>query len=161
MSNDVTPNLKENVGPCGCGCPAYGTLKRPWRSNGVRCVARKCECRQCKGKNAKKGGGRKQSKALTAIGVPRSSMHPGHEEHVGGNVRVEVKSGAQVRPILTRYLAMEAQSEAARPIGDNRPFVGVAMPEGVSWGLVLIRTDRLEDVVAALAVHFGMFGEAS
>ena len=83
--------------------------------------------------------------------MPRSSLSPGHEEFIGGGVRTEVKAGAQVGPILTRYLAMEAQSEAHRPFGDHRPFVGIAMPEGVSWGLVLIRTDRLAEAVAALA----------
>lgn len=154
--SDVTSNLKENVGDCGCGCGAYGTLKAPWRSNGVQCVARKCKCRQCAGKNSKKGGGRKQSKALTSIGVPRSSFHPGHEEHIGGTVRAEVKSGAQVGPLWTRYRLAEAQSEAARPVGDNRPFVFVAMPEGVSYGLVVVRTDRLAETVAALAEQMGL-----
>lgn len=153
---DVTSNLKENVGECGCGCGAFGTLKKPWRSNGVQCVARRCSCRQCMGKQSKKKGGRKQSKAFTSLGVPRSSMHPGHEEHLGGSVRAEVKSGSQVGPIVTRYLAAEAQSEAARPFGDNRPFVFVAMPEGVSWGLLVVRTDRLEETVAALAEQLGL-----
>jgi hypothetical protein len=152
----VTSNLKANVGDCGCGCGAYGTLKKPWRSNNVRCVARKCSCRQCVGRNSKKSGGSKQSKAFTFLGVPRSSFHPGHEEHIGGLVRAEVKSGGQVGPLWTRYKAAEAQSEAARPFGDHRPFVFVAMPEGVSYGLVVVRTDRLAETVAALAEQLGM-----
>jgi hypothetical protein len=147
---DVTPNFRP-FGKCGCGCEAEGTFRsRPWR-DGTICVARRCTCNRCSGKRSAGKGKRGQIKAARAIGVPRtSSISPGHEEHFGGTVRVEVKSGAQARPILTRYLAMEAQSEAARPFGDNRPFVAVAMPESVSWGLVLIRTDRLAEAVAAL-----------
>lgn len=152
---DVTPFLKENKGECGCGCGAYGTLKKPSR-DGTRCVARACKCPRCRGRNNKRKGQRKQAKAVTALGIPRSSIHPGHEELLGGAVRVEVKSGAQVKPAMTAYLRCEAQSEAARPVGDHRPFCAVVMPDGASDGVVLVRLSNLHEFVAGVAENWGV-----
>jgi hypothetical protein len=55
-----------------------------------------------------------------------------------------------VNPIWTRFKNAEEQSEAARAIGDNRPFAMVAMPDGMKDGLVII---RLRDVSAFVAAH--------
>jgi len=77
-------------------------------------------------------------------------LSPGHEEFLGGTIRTEVKSGAQVGPIETRYSAAEKQSEAQRPFGDHRPFCMVAMPKGTSDGLVLVRLSVLHEFAAAL-----------
>jgi hypothetical protein len=52
---------------------------------------------------------------------------------------VEVKAGAQINPIATRYLLAEQQSEAQRPIGDHRPFMLIAMPDGMSDGLIVMK----------------------
>lgn len=146
---DVQPMFKDQA-ECGCGCGAYGTLKRPWR-DGSRCVARRCSCRRCIGRQAGAKGRRKQSKAATALGIPRSSIHPGHEEHFGGALRVEIKSGKRdTGPGFTAYLRCEAQSEIHRAIGDHRPFAAVLMPEGTSDGLFQCRVSKLPDVVAAL-----------
>jgi hypothetical protein len=68
-----------------------------------------------------------------------------HEEHFGGRLRVEMKAGKQVGPIATRFDDARAQSEAARPIGDHRRFMMVAMPDGINDGIVLM---RLSDFVA-------------
>ena len=153
--NDVQPRLKENVGDCGCGCGRAGTLRvRPWK-DGTVCVSRGCECPRCIGKRNKQLGQRKQAKAVSKLGVPRSSLRPGHEELLGGTVRIEVKAGVQVRPAVTAFERMERQSEAQRPVGDHRPFVGVAMPEGSSDGVVLIRLSVLPEAVAALAEQLG------
>jgi len=62
-----------------------------------------------------------------------------HEELWGGAVRVEMKAGAQVSPIVTRYKNAEQQSEQHRTIGDIRPFVLVAMPDGESDGLCVVQ----------------------
>ncbi len=62
-----------------------------------------------------------------------------HEELWGGAVRVEVKAGAQIEPIATRYRLAEQQSEQHRAIGDIRPFVLVTMPDGERDGLVVLR----------------------
>lgn len=145
--------LKEQ-GECGCGCGEYGTLKRPNRA-GIRCVNRKCKCRSCLGRANKRKGQRKQAKAVTALGIPRSSIHPGHEEFLGGAVRVEVKSGAQIRPAVTAYLRCEEQSELQRPIGDHRPFCAVAMPDGSSDGVLMVRLSNLHEFVAGMVENWG------
>jgi hypothetical protein len=66
-----------------------------------------------------------------------------------------MKAGAQIKPAVTAFLRMEAQSEAQRPFGDNRPFVGVAMPDGSKDGIVMMRLSKLTDVVAALYEQLG------
>lgn len=150
-----TSYFKDNQGQCGCGldsCTLYGTLKKENRA-GVRCV-RGCKCRSCMGRANKRKGQRKQAKAVTALGIPRSSIHPGHEEFLPGACRVEVKAGAQIKPAVTAYLKCEAQSEAARPVGDHRPFVAVAMPDGSSDGIVLVRLSSLHEFVAAMVENW-------
>jgi hypothetical protein len=146
--------FKDNQGECGCGCGVYGTLKKPSR-DGTQCVARKCSCRRCIGRASKRKGQRKQAKAVAALGIPRSSIHPGHEEFLPGAVRVEVKAGAQIKPAVTAFLKCEAQSEAARPIGDHRPFVAVAMPDGMSDGVAMVRLSQLHEFVAAMVDNWG------
>jgi hypothetical protein len=73
----------------------------------------------------------------------------GHEENLRGPFRIEVKAGAQVKAVATKFLAAEKQSEASRPIGDNRPFVFVAMPDGMSDGFAVVRLSQLDRVVEA------------
>jgi hypothetical protein len=70
-----------------------------------------------------------------------------HEELWGGALRVEMKAGAQIEPIATRFRAALAQSEAARAVGDIRPFVLVAMPDGESDGLAVMRLSVLSDLL--------------
>lgn len=157
MSEPAFSNLKAKA-DCECGlesCTLFGTLGRPDR-NGLRHV-RGCGCNVCRGRRNKRKGGEKQSRAAKALGIPHAgSMRPGNEEHWGGAVRTECKSGAQVKPIHTRYVGAHAQSELSRSIGDNRPFVFTAFPDGVKYGYAIIRTDHLEDTVAALAEQYGM-----
>ena len=157
MSEDQLPlpgplkgECEGNKEKCSLGvCPLFGTLNTVSRDGGRR--VRGCGDPVARGKRNKRKGQRKQAKAATMIGVPRSAMSPGHEEFYGGTVRIEVKAGAQAGPVHTKYLAVRAQSEAARPFGDHRPFVGMFMPDGVGYGLVVFRSDELEAVVAALA----------
>ena len=151
--SEVFPNFKDNQGECECGCGAYGTLKKPWRSNGKRCVARKCPCRQCLGKTSRKKGDDKARIARKALGI--SGANTRHEELWGGQVRSEMKAGAQVKPAVTAFTRMEAQSEAQRPFGDNRPFVGVAMPDGSNDGVFMCRLSALPEVIAAIAEQWG------
>lgn len=78
----------------------------------------------------------------------------GNEENWRGPFRAEVKSGAQAGPVATRFLAAESQSEVTRPIGDTRPFVFVAMPNG--WGdegLVVVRVSKLADLIEAAVAY--------
>lgn len=137
--------LKEKS-DCGCGCGLYGTPKKVNRA-GIQCV-RGCTCPSCRGRNNKRKGQKKQAKAVTALGVPRSSIHPGHEEFLGGAVRIEVKAGGQILPAYTAFVKCEAQSEASRPIGDHRPFVAVFMPDGTKDGIACVRLSQLDEFVS-------------
>jgi hypothetical protein len=98
---------------------------RPWRcpKEDAECT-RKEPCRSCRGRRSRRSGRRKQNEGKKVLGVPASRFSPtdANEENWKDIIRWEVKSGAQVGPIATRYLQYEGQSEAARPIGDNRPF---------------------------------------
>lgn len=144
--------MMKDAGDCGCGCGAYGTLKKPNRE-GVRCVNRVCKCPSCRGKNNRRKGDRKAAVARKALGAIGANSR--HEEHWGGGLRIEAKAGAQVGPILTRYLAAKNQSEASRAIGDNRPFVMAAMPDR-GPGLLVMEIDELAQVMAAVAENWGL-----
>lgn len=154
--------FKENQGPCQGNqdkcllanteqCPLWGTLGREAR-DGKRRI-RGCGDPVARGKRNRTKGDRRAAKARKTLGLVGANTR--HEEHLGGPVRYENKAGAQVKPILTRYLAARSQSEAARPIGDNRPFVFSASPDGCSYDLFVIRSDDLEAVVFALAEAWG------
>ena len=65
-------------------------------------------------------------------------------------MRVEIKAGKQVSPIWTRFQLAEAQSEAARAIADNRPFVMIAMPDDTRDGIVLCRLSEVQKVAVAV-----------
>lgn len=73
MTRDVEPRLRE-LDACGCGCGEYGTLKKPWRSNGVRCVAHKCKCKQCVGGRQPGNARRRENKIAKATGGTREPM---------------------------------------------------------------------------------------
>lgn len=143
MNDDQLPLQGPRKGDCACGCGLFGTLrKRP--ENHVR----GCPCAKCRGKRNRAKGDSKARKARKALNLHGSNTR--HEEHWSGTVRVEVKAGAQINPIWTRYRLAEEQSEAQRPFGDNRPFIMVAMPDGMNDGLVLFRLSRLRDTAEAL-----------
>jgi hypothetical protein len=73
------------------------------------------------------------------------------EENWAGPFRAEAKSGAYVQRIATIYLAAEAQSEVARAIGDNRPFVMLVKPDGwgESEGLFVCRVSKWQEILNA------------
>jgi hypothetical protein len=144
-------NLKAR-GECPCGCGAYGRL-RPGKHN-KECDRDKCA--SCRNGGNRRRGVKAQAKGARRIGYPTSTLRPGNEEHMGGHVRFEAKSGAIVRPAWTAYLKAEVQSEGQRPFGDNRPFVFLAMTEDGAEGLVVFRQSKLDDVVIALAEQRGL-----
>ena len=128
----MTELLGPAKGDCACGCGLFGTLrKRPVGH------IRGCNCPKCRGKRNRSKGDAKARKARKALGI--TGVNSRHEEVWGGAVRVEVKAGAQIKPVATAFLRCEEQSEQARPIGDHRPFMLVAMPDGWSEGVVVMR----------------------
>ena len=107
---------------------------------------------QKRGLTNKNKGRRKQNLARKKLRIPdtkfRSQM--GNEESWLGEVRVEVKAGKQVQTLWTKYQKAKEQSDGNTRIGDTRPFMFVAMPDGTSNGLVVVELDKLDEVVFAL-----------
>jgi hypothetical protein len=128
-TDDVTPRFK---------------AEKPERSETVN---------QRRGRINKQKGHRKQSlarKALEDLFGAEALFHgrkANEEAWTHLPVRVEVKAGAQVKPIETRFLAAEKQSAAAKSTGDPRPFVYIAMPDGMTDGLFVCRLSALKELL--------------
>ena len=117
--SDVSPNLKVKV-DCPCGCGAYGM---PTKRRGH---PRTCKCKACvAGRNSRQGkaGHRKIARMIGAATPGRGATS--HEESMTGPWRVEIKTGAQAGPVVTRYRLSREQSEASKSLGDHRPFVAI------------------------------------
>lgn len=140
----VEPNPRLTV-DCACGeCGLHGTPKR--RPLGH---VRGCPCVRCRNKNNRARGDAKARLGRKALRLP--GVNSRHEEVLGGPVRVEFKSGKKANPVLTAYRNAKAQSEAARPIGDSRPFCAGFIPEGSSTVLFVVSSDDLDAFVVGLA----------
>lgn len=127
-------------------CPLFGTLGRADRK-GIRRV-RGCSDPAARGRRNRTKGDSKARRARKKLGLGGHLTR--HEEHWAGAFRAEVKAGAQIGPIATRFQAAKAQSDAAKALGDIRPFVMVAMPDGTSKGIVLMDLDEFSELVSLL-----------
>lgn len=145
--SDVEPNFKDNIGDCGCGCGLHGAYRVKLSRDGERHV-RVCKCPRCMGKRNRQKGDRKAAQARRRLNL--SGANTRHEEHWRGSLLIEAKAGAQVGPIWTRFKAARDQAEAARAIGDLRPFVMVAAADRAPILLVLDINDVLEVAAAIL-----------
>ena len=128
----TTANQLKDKRDCACGCGLFGTGRKSPEGH-----IRGCVCPRCRGQRNRSKGDSKALKARKVLGIAGANTR--HEELWGGDIRVEVKAGAQVNPIATRYIAAERQSEQHRAIADPRPFILVAMPDGMSDGLIVMR----------------------
>ena len=127
---------------------------------------RKCSCRTCINRRNRSKGRAKQNAVRKKLKIPSRKFHgaDAHEENWDSSVRIEVKSGKQVGPIWTRFQKAEAQSwenvkDAIGGDGKSKPFMMVAMPEGTSDGLCIIRLSELENVLEAIQVNWDRFNE--
>lgn len=149
--SDFIEQLEQRKGDCEgtqekcntTGCPLYGNLGRASRDSKRR--VKGCGDAVARGKRNRAKGDSKARKARKVLGI--GGVNSRHEELWGGDLRVEVKAGAQIKAIATRFLLAEAQSEAARPVGDHRPFALIAMPDGTSDGLVVMRLSAFADYI--------------
>ena len=136
MSDDRKGECQGNQDRCTLEtCPKFGLLGKASR-DGKRRV-KGCGDPVARGKRNRAKGDSKARRARKMLGIAGANTR--HEELWGGAVRVEVKSGAQISPIITRYKNAEQQSEQHRAIGDIRPFILVAMPDGETDGLCVMR----------------------
>lgn len=124
---------------CACGCGLFGTPRKKPEGH-----IRGCECPRCRGQRNRAKGDAKARKARKTLGIAGANTR--HEELWGGDLRVEVKAGAQVKPVATKFYLAEAQSEQHRAFGDHRPFALIAMPDGTSDGLVVMRLSAFAEL---------------
>ena len=64
----------------------------------------------------------------------------------GPFLRVELAT-KNVKPFETKFKAAEKQSNAAKAMGDSRPFVFIAMPDGMTDGLFVCRLSVLKELL--------------
>lgn len=140
-------------------CPIEGNLYMKGKDKKLR--VRNCKDAVSRGRSNRRNGLKGQSKAAKVAGVPKThSLRPGNEEHWSGTLRFEFKQGAQIRAAVTAFKKTESQSEASRPVGDNRPFVAGFIPteaqEGVIYAFRARTQQDLVDVVLAWAEQLGL-----
>jgi|TARA_R100000278_G_C5474680_1_gene165836 hypothetical protein len=108
-----------------------------------------------RGRNNKAKGRKKQYMAMRKLLIPEPKLQHlrAHEEGwMDGWMRVEVKAGQQVQTLWNRYMKAKEQSDTNLP-DDERPFVFVAMPDGMSNGLVCVALDDVDEFVAAYGLQ--------
>ena len=128
------------------GCPLFGTLGRADRQGKRR--IRGCGDPNARGRRNRTKGDSKARRARKKLGLGGHLTR--HEENWGGIFRTEVKAGAQVGPIATRFQLAKGQSDAAKALGDIRPFIMVAMPDGTTKGIVLMDLDEFSDLISLI-----------
>lgn len=151
MSEDRKGDCQGRRDRCTLGdaCPKFGTLGRPARDGSRR--VKGCGDPVARGRRNRAKGDGKARRARKMLGIAGANTR--HEELWGGVVRVEIKAGAQIEPIATRYRHAEQQSEQHRALGDIRAFVLIAMPDGESDGLAVMRVSVLADLLAIIREH--------
>lgn len=135
----------------GESCPLFGRLLKPSRDGRRRVQG--CDDPVARGKRSRTKGDTKARAARKSLGLVGANTR--HEELWGGPVRTESKAGGKAKPVATAYNLARAQSEAARPMGDTRPFVASFCPDGSKHTLFVIRSDDLEAAVFAMAEAWG------
>jgi hypothetical protein len=158
---EVNPNFKIEI-TCVCDhaeCPRLGRPQLRKHKDGQH--VRRCPCVRCKGRRTRNGGNTGQRNAARRAGVKKAGpFFAGHEEQYDGETRIEVKCGAQVRPVFTAFEKHKKQSEASRRIGDVRPFVLHVRPAAESKRqLTVFETttdDEYKQALYAMAVQAGV-----
>lgn len=127
-------------------CPLFGTLTK--RSRDGKRRVKHCNDPVAKGRRNRHKGDQKAGAVRRALNLTGANSR--HEELWGGALRIEIKAGKQVQPIETRFRLAEMQSEQQRPLGDIRPFVMAAMPDGTSDGIILCRLSVFKQILLSL-----------
>lgn len=110
---------------------------------------RTCPCYSCRGRRNRQKGKTKQrqarrglEKTFATIAGP-SMVSTSNEETWRLPVRAEVKAGGMAKTVDTFYRNTRTQADADKAIGDMRPFLAVAMVDGSTDGLAVIRLSDL------------------
>ena len=133
---EVEPNFKTNQGYCGCGCGAYGTLKKPW-PNGRRCIKVSCWCDQCRpSKEARRGYKEQRSRGAKRVAGKRGRKH---EQDDRFEFRWEAKSDLRyAKPVFECYLRSFALALATGPL------VVEATGKLKPYSLLIFRDDQIK-----------------
>jgi len=140
------------------GFPRLKGETRPWSCKaGVDTCTRTAPCPACRGARNRRKGKRGQGQNRRVL----EDVFDAHARWAGDlaneetashlPVRYENKAGRMAGPVATAYLHAEAQSEAAKAVGDLRPFVATFSPDNWGDGLIVIRLSRLRAVLEAFA----------
>jgi hypothetical protein len=147
VNNERKGECQGNQDKCSTkGCPLFGTLGREDRQGKRRIKG--CGDPSARGRRNRAKGDSKARRARKKLGLGGHLTR--HEENWGGHFRTEVKAGAQVGPIATRFNLAKAQSDAAKALCDIRPFIMVAMPDGTTDGIVLMSLSEFSELAAML-----------
>ena len=147
MNDERKGECQGNQDKCSTkGCPLFGTLGREDRQGKRRIKG--CGDPSARGRRNRAKGDSKARRARKKLGLGGHLTR--HEENWGGHFRTEVKAGAQVGPIATRFNLAKAQSDAAKALGDIRPFIMVAMPDGTTDGIVLMSLSEFSELAALI-----------
>ena len=117
-------------------------------------AVRDCTCYSCRGRRNRSKGKTKQRQARrgleNAFGVLAgpSAVSTADEENWRLPVRAEIKAGIPARTVDTFYRNTKAQADADKALGDVRSFIAVAMPDGTTDGLCVIRMSDLIQLFA-------------
>lgn len=120
---------------CPCGCGRFG---RPLKTRSGH--IRGCTCKPClAGRNSQAGKRRHRGIARKLGAMQPGATATSEEERWNTPFRYEVKTGAQVGPIVTRYRNAREQSLGHKALGDPRPFAFIAAHDGLE--LVVVELD--------------------
>jgi hypothetical protein len=150
MHDTVAPRFKGTPG-------ATGTRQWTCRNSDPACTRVK-PCRSCLGRRNRRKGARKQSGGLKTLeqvsgAIARWRGRRSNEEtadHLPVRFEAKAGKGGGANTIWTHFRKARDQSEAARAIGDVRPFVAYYAPDGLPHGLFVIEEPQLSAVVSAL-----------
>ncbi len=127
-------------------CPIYGTpMARSFRDGRER--VRGCDDVAARGRRNRAKGDRRERGVAKKLLATRTTRH---EELRGGPIRYESKAGGKAKTVQTAYRNSRAQSDAARAVGDNRPFIAAFAPDGDGHEYLVIRDDDLYAVACAV-----------
>lgn len=124
-----------------------GKQNRPCPTTGE--PRRSCSCYSCRGRRNQRKGKRTQREVrkgfekVFQVPAGPSVSSTADEENWRLPLRIEVKSGAQAKPVYTFYRNTKAQSDAKKAIGDPRDFAAAARADGDTDPLVVIRLSHL------------------
>ncbi len=118
-----------------------------------------CKCKTCVARRNRNKGRRKQNRARKLLKIPnnRFAGADAHEENWQTGIRVEVKSGKQIQPLVNAFNKGKAQSDANHvAIGSEyKPFCHVAMPDGSTTGIISLEIKDLENFCIEVLKNFG------